>query len=233
MTKERLARPPSASNIVIIPRSGLFNDEDEPQAELASSDSKPYAGISLEFEEKPVATSTTEPDTAMADFGEFSFSLFSTSTNVKVEAPPPPEAPEAAAPIFVDNKRPKSYYVVDPSDTIRLAQIQECSISGEDIISQSKMSWPGMRMPWRVIHIPLNSPDEKPKRHTKPSKKRRLLLKKRQQTRPAGKSTPFKDNDLRNWKYYNIKSSGKPNKKKAKEDGKPTKVMKPYKKALQ
>ncbi|KAK9387373.1 hypothetical protein V1515DRAFT_615691 [Lipomyces mesembrius] len=180
----------------------------------------------------------------IAHLDEFEFSLFSTATKIVRIEDAPIEGPDFAqaapvAPLVVSNKRPDEYYFVNDkscpftfiySDEARIQRIQSCAISGEDIIAQSTIPWPGMQMPWRVIHIP--SPTSATKRK-KSSKKRRLILKQqteRQQSAPV-KTTPFKNNDMRNWKFYNIKTKPKP--KFAKRSGKVReKRKKPYKVVL-
>ncbi|KAK9234992.1 hypothetical protein V1525DRAFT_428133 [Lipomyces kononenkoae] len=184
---------------------------------------------------------------------EFEFNLFSTSTKaVKIEdtpiRPAEPTATEPVAPLVVNNKRPDSYYYRDDKyvsfhtnskkiciyiicrDEVRLQRVSSCAVSGEDIISQSTTSWPGMQMPWRVIHLPLPTTATKSK---KPSKKRRLILKKRAERRQSEpvKTRPFKNNDIRNWRFYNTQQTPKP--KLARRLGnEKEKPMKPYKIAL-
>ncbi|KAK9374247.1 uncharacterized protein V1513DRAFT_459017 [Lipomyces chichibuensis] len=169
---------------------------------------------------------------------EFEFSLFSSATKIVRIEDAPTEGPDfaQAAPVAllgVSNKRPDSYYFVNDKhlrDEARIQRIQSCAISGEDIIAQSTIPWPGMQMPWRVIHIP--SPTTTTKRK-KSSKKRRLILKQRTERRQSGavKTTPFKNNDMRNWRFYNIKTRPKP--KFEKRSGKvKEKHQKPHKIAL-
>ncbi|KAK9359244.1 hypothetical protein V1504DRAFT_441469 [Lipomyces starkeyi] len=198
----------------------------------------------------------TQDSCLIAHLDEFEFSLFSTATKIVRIEDAPIEGPDFAqpapvAPLVVSNKRPDSYYVVNdkyvPSvhtiakigncqftgkyrDEARIQRIQSCAISGEDIIAQSTIPWPGMQMPWRVIHIPSATTATKRK---KPSKKRRLIIKRqleRRQSAPV-KTTPFKNNDMRNWKFYNFKTRPKP--KFVKLSGKvKEKRKKPYKIAL-
>ncbi|KAK9366570.1 hypothetical protein V1509DRAFT_673295 [Lipomyces kononenkoae] len=165
---------------------------------------------------------------------EFEFNLFSTPTKiVRIEETPigPPESAKAepVAPLVVHNKRPDSYYYSDHKDESRRQQVASCAISGEDIISQSATAWPGMQMPWRVIHIPLPTTTTKRK---KASKKRRMILKQRAERRQSEsvKTTPFKNNDIRNWRFYNNKT---PKPKFARRSGdEKVKRAKPYKIAL-
>ncbi|KAK9430851.1 hypothetical protein V1505DRAFT_406044 [Lipomyces doorenjongii] len=192
----------------------------------------------------------------IAHLDEFEFSLFSTATKiVRIEdaAIEGPDFAQAApvAPLVVSQKRPDEYYFVNDkyvasvhtianirncqftgiySDEARIQRIQSCAVSGEDIIAQSTVPWPGMQRPWRVIHIP--SPTTATKRK-KSSKKRRLILKQQTERRQSApvRTTPFKNNDMRNWKFYNIKTRPKP--KFAKRSGKVReKRKKPYKIAL-
>ncbi|KAK9486201.1 hypothetical protein V1527DRAFT_464105 [Lipomyces starkeyi] len=156
----------------------------------------------------------TRDSCLIAHLDEFEFSLFSTATKIVRIEDAPIEGPDSAqpalvAPLVVSNKRPDSYYVVNDKDEARIQRIQSCAISGEDIIAQSTIPWPGMQMPWRVIHIPSATTATKRK---KPSKKRRLIIKRqieRRQSAPV-KTTPFKNNDMRNWKFYNFKTRPKP-----------------------
>ncbi|KAK9245124.1 hypothetical protein V1506DRAFT_459783 [Lipomyces tetrasporus] len=181
---------------------------------------------------------------------EFEFSLFSTEAKVVKIEEAPIEAPDSAqaepvAPLVVTNKRPDSYYFVNDryvspvqaialmrkkNDDARIQRIQSCAISGDDIIAQATMPWPGMQRPWRVMHIPAPSAATKRK---KPSKKRRMILKQRAERRiaAAAGATPFKRNDTRNWIFYNFKMAPQPNLKKHRGTVK-EKRAKPYKLAL-
>ncbi|KAK9324905.1 hypothetical protein V1517DRAFT_351020 [Lipomyces orientalis] len=215
MTNSRLARPPNAENTVMFV---LLNVD---------------CGLISLCADKLI-------------LDEFEFSLFSTEAKVVKIEDAPLEGPDSAqaepfAPLGVANKRPDSYYFVNDryvspvqaialDDDARIQRIQSCAISGDDIIAQATILWPGMQQPWRVMHIPAPSAATKRK---KPSKKRRMILKQRAEKRMAAAAdgTPFKNNDMRNWKFYNFQRVPKPTLKKPRGAAK-EKRNKPYKLAL-
>ncbi|KAJ8100765.1 hypothetical protein POJ06DRAFT_268344 [Lipomyces tetrasporus] len=240
MSKSRPARPPTAGNTVIVSRARLFDSEAEEsttevEPDANPADGLPYSTLNLEFAEKAPERQPTGGIDVDIYGDEFEFSLFSTEAKVVKIEDAPIEAPDSAqaepvAPLVVTNKRPDSYYFVNDSDDARIQRIQSCAISGDDIIAQATMPWPGMQRPWRVMHIPAPSAATKRK---KPSKKRRMILKQRAERRiaAAAGATPFKKNDTRNWIFYNFKMAPQPNLKKHRGTMK-EKRAKPYKLAL-
>ncbi|RVX67353.1 hypothetical protein B0A52_09134 [Exophiala mesophila] len=104
---------------------------------------------------------------------------------------------------FVRPRRPDSYYFTSalPASTLsRLSsQYSETALSTTDILTRAKSTkWPGTSLPWRVIHVKLAKPTKTPTPTTtsksstqlpsssrlhrtspRPSKKRRLVLRRR------------------------------------------------------
>ncbi|KAK9477025.1 hypothetical protein V1514DRAFT_348528 [Lipomyces japonicus] len=132
----------------------------------------------------------------------FEFSLFSTASK-KIKIEEPGGGNELEIPTFanVDNKRPDSYYLVDDSDTTRRRQLEASAISGEDLLAQASTPWPGMAMPWKVIHIPSKQP---PTKRNKPSKKRREILRQRLEKKQkiTQATSSFKNGKIFNWRFY-------------------------------
>ncbi|KAK9378771.1 uncharacterized protein V2V93DRAFT_375006 [Kockiozyma suomiensis] len=244
--KSRLVPPPPLKETEIVSRAGLFEDADShsqfskitnlqvSQAERDTTKSISLVSAEFEFVENSV------PEEMEVDNDEFEFSLFSTSTSiVKIqESEPQASILETGlediprAPTVVINKRPDSYYLVDDQDKIRKQQIASSAISGSEILLQSKIPWPAMSQPWRVLHLPLLPTSPKSKAKSKPSKKRRLLLKEQTAKRldRASASKTFKDGKLRNWKYYDWSKTGKaPLLTRREKDAKFAKLRKPFK----
>ncbi|KAA8913446.1 hypothetical protein TRICI_003206 [Trichomonascus ciferrii] len=103
-----------------------------------------------------------------------SFQLFSNSglSKVRLESPEPEQ---------VYAKRPDTYYFSKPSDSER-RQIESVALSGQDVLELATESWPGMKMPWKVINFDVlkaKSDIERKRARQRPGKKAREQRKKR------------------------------------------------------
>lgn len=140
------------------------------------------------------------------------------TANTRIRLSPTPEPAALADALSLDKahflrpNRPQAYYFTSalPEKTVQglKSQYNDIAVSTSDILSQAKSTkWPGTSLPWRLAHVELVKPVAKPNslnqnteaslgfgdpslrgRSKKPSKKRRILLRRRlalRQTRGA------------------------------------------------
>jgi hypothetical protein len=85
----------------------------------------------------------------------FVFRLFASSssgaaaaTRVVIRSPSPGTAEGG----FVTGPRPRSYYFAD-ADAAQRARFRRVALSGDDVLSQRRMHWPGWALPWKVTTL--------------------------------------------------------------------------------
>ncbi|KAK9458917.1 uncharacterized protein V1516DRAFT_681521 [Lipomyces oligophaga] len=152
---------------------------------------------------------------------EFEFSLFSTPKLVQIDPKEqeqersqliPPDTADVGlpfAPTTVIQSRPKSYYFANYDDNER-RQFADVAVTGNYVVEMSSRPYPALYLPHRVTKLPDIS---KSRKRNNPSKKRRLVLKQRFQSKQQKMNEnlgKFKQGRLTNWKYYNDQKTGKP-----------------------
>lgn len=102
------------------------------------------------------AAKTNAPDVASED-GHLDFCLFAnpvslkqTAQRIRLRTP----TPEHAEPAFIDPSRPHSHYFTTSNynDTFKQA-----ALTGQQVLLQSKIVWPGSSYEWRVVQLPPSS----------------------------------------------------------------------------
>lgn len=111
-------------------------------------------------------TDVPQDAAAEAEDEELAFRLFAPSAAPKVQAAETKPAStvqkirlrspslDPAEAGFVQPRRPMSYYITGPETEDTKANFEAAAISAEQLLSQSRMPWPGSSYPWRVLHIP-------------------------------------------------------------------------------
>ena len=100
----------------------------------------------------------------------FSFQLFAggptTISKIRLDSPDLADV----EPGLLQPNRPSAYYFTSPTSPEEQQNFKVAAISGQDLISSSKIPWPGMSYSWKVTHIPFCT------------KRQRLLLQSSEQT---------------------------------------------------
>ncbi|KAK4506079.1 hypothetical protein PRZ48_004044 [Zasmidium cellare] len=113
-----------------------------------------------EFEFVSHDNKVTEPDQGQnADDDEMDFLLFAPSTNqandtaelakIRVQTPPL----TIGEPGFVVPDRDDGYYFTKELSPEAKAILSQAAVTGEDVLSRSRSSWPGSSYPWKVLQI--------------------------------------------------------------------------------
>jgi hypothetical protein len=141
------------------------------------------------FTSKP--TSEPNPDQADTNAAE---------PRIKLSATPEPAALTEALSLenahFVRPHRPEAYYFTSklPEETLHelKSQYQTAAVSTLDLISRAHVLWPGASLPWRIVNVkllnkpshantsvPISRPTTSSGKRLRPSKKRRILVRRR------------------------------------------------------
>ncbi|CAK1361566.1 hypothetical protein CB0940_03073 [Cercospora beticola] len=66
-----------------------------------------------------------------------------------------------AEPGLVNPNRDPRYYFTSGSSPEEQQNFEAAAMSGQDILNQSRRSWPGMAYPWKVLHLPKTKKQQK------------------------------------------------------------------------
>lgn len=69
-------------------------------------------------------------------------------TRIDIHSPGPEELKE-----LLTTRRSESYYFAGPLSSVRRTELEESAVTGEEVLKQARLAWPGCSLPWRVATI--------------------------------------------------------------------------------
>jgi len=152
-----------------VSRAHLFDSDAASESSASEADISQIrasinAHLGADFSTLPQPTPEQSPHAKIPPSDDnVQFRLFATSptqvANLRLASPDLSNKPAG----FV-KPRPDSHYLRGKLDEVTREEIARSVLSGEDIISLSKVPWPGCRLQWRVV----NFPPQKTPVHVKP-----------------------------------------------------------------